>query len=338
GLLYVAHGDGSVFATSNGTGQTTENALGKVLRINPIDPDGAGAASYSTPDNAFATDGNASTLAEVYSYGHRNPHNLTFARSAAGDSVLIAADIGQDNIDEVNIVVNGGNYGWSEREGTFAVNTGYGYGVQTTGNVNGNSASLLPENDDGKDYIYPALQLDHNDPMDNNLISIAGGPVINGEYFYGNFAGNSVAPGGQLYSVSLEELLTQKTSLDTGETVDQLTWLDDHNQFMLAFDHDNNASTAALNFNTFAELLGDVSYLGYTPSHPVTRSDFRFGVSPNGELLVSSKLNGAVFVVSSVVAVPETSSLAMVLFAAIGVAANRRRFQRVPESLRDKMS
>ncbi|TWU48159.1 PEP-CTERM sorting domain-containing protein [Rubripirellula reticaptiva] len=192
---------------------------------------------------------------------------------------------------------------------------------------------LLTGNDEGKTFIYPALQLGHNDPMDNNLISIAGGPVINGEYFYGNFAGNSVAPGGQLYSVSLENLLTQKTSLEAGEAVDQLTWLDDHNQFMLAFDHDDDESTATVNFNTFAELFGDPSYLGCTPSNPVTRSDFRFGVSPLRELLVSSKLNGAVFVVSNTVAVPEASSMALLLVATVGFAVRRCRFQRLPKMM-----
>ena len=328
GLLYIAHGDGSVFSVSDGTGQNTSDALGKILRINPIDPDGGGPARYTTPGNQFASDGNANTLAEVYSYGHRNPHNLTFAKRN-GQSHLLVADIGADLIEEVNLSVNGGNFGWGEREGTFEKIAdepgvpGRGYGIRPdTGNPPGdqNSGRLLQGNDGGNDFIYPVLQLDHNDVNDNLLVGIVGGPVIGETYFYGNFGGNSLDPGGEIYGVSVDDLLAQNTSLGIGQTVDDLTWIDDHEQYMLSFDHDNNPLTPDLLFDDFSELLTqDIGTLQ-------TRSDIRFGMTIDGRMLISSKRNGVIYVVTGFpVAVPEPGSFfALFCLMAFGIRTRKR--------------
>ncbi|MBO3096019.1 PQQ-dependent sugar dehydrogenase [Cellulomonas dongxiuzhuiae] len=94
GMLYVATGDGQNPAWA----QDTSNLAGKVLRIRP---DG------SIPsDNPF---GNA-----VWSYGHRNPQGLAF--DSAGR--LWQQEFGNSVMDETNVVVRGGNYGWPQCEGT----------------------------------------------------------------------------------------------------------------------------------------------------------------------------------------------------------------------------
>lgn len=94
GMLYVATGDGQNPAWA----QDTDNLAGKVLRIHP---DGTVPA-----DNPF---GNA-----VWSYGHRNPQGLAF--DAAGR--LWQQEFGNSVMDETNVVVRGGNYGWPQCEGT----------------------------------------------------------------------------------------------------------------------------------------------------------------------------------------------------------------------------
>ena len=58
-------------------------------------------------------------MPEIYAYGFRNPYRFAFD-TANGD--LIMADVGQNNIEEINRVTLGGNYGWAVKEGTFLFN------------------------------------------------------------------------------------------------------------------------------------------------------------------------------------------------------------------------
>ena len=94
GKLYVATGDGQ-----NGEwAQDRANLAGKVLRVNP---DGT-----VPSDNPF---GNA-----VWSYGHRNPQGLAFDSQGR----LWEQEFGNSVMDETNMIVRGGNYGWPRCEGT----------------------------------------------------------------------------------------------------------------------------------------------------------------------------------------------------------------------------
>lgn len=93
-FLFAATGD-----AQNGNNAQNKNSLnGKILRIRP---DG------SIPsDNAF---GNA-----VWSYGHRNPQGLAFDSQGR----LWEQEFGNSVMDETNLIVKGGNYGWPACEGT----------------------------------------------------------------------------------------------------------------------------------------------------------------------------------------------------------------------------
>src|SRR6185312_13835234 len=94
GKLYASSGD----AQNGDNAQNLSVLSGKVLRINP---DG------SIPeDNPF---GNA-----VWSYGHRNPQGLAFDSQGR----LWEQEFGNDVMDETNLIVRGGNYGWPACEGT----------------------------------------------------------------------------------------------------------------------------------------------------------------------------------------------------------------------------
>ena len=88
--------------------------LGKILRINPKDPDGSGPKHYSIPaDNPFV---GAAGRDEVYAYGLRNPWRDSFD-ALTGD--LWIGDVGQDRYEEVDHVAsgNGKNFGWHLLEG-----------------------------------------------------------------------------------------------------------------------------------------------------------------------------------------------------------------------------
>ncbi|SCG75574.1 PQQ-dependent sugar dehydrogenase [Micromonospora rifamycinica] len=94
GMLYAATGDGQ----SPDRAQDVNDLGGKVLRIRP---DGT-----VPSDNPF---GNA-----VWSYGHRNPQGLAFDSRGR----LFEQEFGNNVMDETNIIVRGGNYGWPACEGT----------------------------------------------------------------------------------------------------------------------------------------------------------------------------------------------------------------------------
>ncbi|HSV13910.1 MAG TPA: PQQ-dependent sugar dehydrogenase, partial [Tepidisphaeraceae bacterium] len=134
GNLYMTLGDGgggndfngSVTSTTDGhnnatgNGQDTTVPFGKILRINPDPTARAGFITstngqYSIPSgNPFSSGANGN-LKEIYAYGLRNPFRINFDSS---NGSLYAADVGQSNREEVDIVSNNGNYGWPYFEGT----------------------------------------------------------------------------------------------------------------------------------------------------------------------------------------------------------------------------
>jgi hypothetical protein len=126
GLLYTS---GSDHGFSNGGGpnasnptqtQRLDSIMTAILRIDPRSPSEThgvkGLGDYTIPmANKFAADGDPRTLGEIYAYGFRNAHRISWD----DDGTMFASDIGMDNIEEINIVRNGENYGWMRREGIF---------------------------------------------------------------------------------------------------------------------------------------------------------------------------------------------------------------------------
>jgi glucose/arabinose dehydrogenase len=120
GMLHISLGDGGgrddegVGHAIGGNGQDPGNVLGAILRI---DVDGSNSANgqYGIPaDNPFV--GLPGVAEEVFAYGFRNPFRISFDKET---SDLYVGDVGQDDIEEVDVVVAGGNYGWADKEGSF---------------------------------------------------------------------------------------------------------------------------------------------------------------------------------------------------------------------------
>jgi putative heme-binding domain-containing protein len=111
GFLYIVMGDTGPQMDPNGHAQNLGLLLGKVLRID-VDHEEA-SRPYAIPaDNPFR--GRADARPEIWAYGFRNPWRFSFDRV---NGELWAADVGQDRVEEIDIVRRGENYGWSVYEG-----------------------------------------------------------------------------------------------------------------------------------------------------------------------------------------------------------------------------
>jgi glucose/arabinose dehydrogenase len=222
GYLYLALGDGGnandvgdSHIESGGNSQNLGTPLGKMLRFNPLhpsltlgspDPISANGQYRIPTSNPFQGPGQ---VPEIYAYGLRNPYRFCFDR-ANGD--LILADVGQNNIEEINRIVLGGNYGGAFKEGDFLFNrtNGPSGAAGTIGTPPGNRSPGVPAG-----MIDPisgpmgTLEYDHNEG-----ISITGGfvyrgaamPELYGKYIFGDLAlkNQPVRADGRLFYADLQ--------------------------------------------------------------------------------------------------------------------------------------
>ena len=112
GYLYIGMGDGGSGGDPLGNGQNRSTLLGKILRVD-VDSSSDG-RNYGIPnDNPFVANG-LGYREEIYAYGFRNPWRFSFD-SVTGQ--LWVGDVGQNLIEEIDLVEKGKNYGWNIMEG-----------------------------------------------------------------------------------------------------------------------------------------------------------------------------------------------------------------------------
>jgi uncharacterized repeat protein (TIGR03806 family) len=118
GYLYVGLGDGGSAGDPQHHAQDTGSLLGKMLRLDVDASDPVCGTPYGIPaTNPFAAgrcSPGAGGRAEVWAWGLRNPWRFSFDRSTGE---LWAGDVGQDTVEEVDVIRGGRNYGWREVEG-----------------------------------------------------------------------------------------------------------------------------------------------------------------------------------------------------------------------------
>lgn len=176
GFLYMSVGDGGAANDvgdvprgrghpPDGNGQRLDTLLGKVLRLD-VDH----GSPYGIPkDNPYA-DGKKG-LPEIYAYGLRNPWGMSFDRGGKHD--LILADVGQDRWEEINVIVNGGNYGWRLREGFD------GFDPKNPRSAPTNAVTVGA---DGKPFVDPVLT--YKTLRGRGTDSNAFGVTVTGGYVY----------------------------------------------------------------------------------------------------------------------------------------------------------
>ena len=189
--LYIAVGDGGnaddegVGHGQAGNGQDTSNPFGAILRIDPLGNNSANSQYSIPPLNPFA--GQVGQAEEIFAYGFRNPFRMSFDMQT-GD--LYVADVGQNAIEEIDVVTLGNNYGWNLKEGSFFF---MGNGANNDGSV----TDVDPGVPGG--LIDPLAEYDHDEG-----IAIIGGfvyrgsavPELDGRYLFGDFGsfGADAAP------------------------------------------------------------------------------------------------------------------------------------------------
>ena len=111
GFLYIATGDGGSSGDPQNYAQNRASLLGKMLRI---DVNTTNKGNYGIPKDNPYTANTQGFSEEIFAFGLRNPWRFSF------DSVtkdLWTGDVGQNKVEEIDIITKGGNYGWKVKEG-----------------------------------------------------------------------------------------------------------------------------------------------------------------------------------------------------------------------------
>lgn len=170
--LYIGTGDGGSGGDPGNRAQNTNVLLGKILRINPSDPDGRGPKRYGIPaGNPFV---GVNGRDEVYAYGLRNPWRDSFD-SLTGD--LWIGDVGQDAYEEIDHVASasGKNFGWKELEGRHHY---------PSGSLCSSNCRTLP--------VAEYSHADGNCSVTGGYVSRRSGAELYGEYLFGDFCSGKI--------------------------------------------------------------------------------------------------------------------------------------------------
>ena len=184
-LMYITSGDGggnAYGANRRQNAQNPANVFGTILRIDPVNTSGPGlqtsaSGKYGIPTSNFGVT-NGPAMNEAFAYGFRSPYRIS-VDLPTGDVWI--GDVGEGSREEIDLVVNGGNYGWGNREGTL--------GPQPPGGID------------------PKFELLHNDAGVVESVTITGGvvsrdpdlPELMGKYIFADFGEGDANDVGELY-------------------------------------------------------------------------------------------------------------------------------------------
>jgi len=171
-------------------------------------------------------------------------------------SAMFVADIGQNIVEEISPVTAGANLGWNKWEGSFT----YSSREVGTSNLRGEAG-----------LTYPVVEYDHRDPLLQRLVAVTGVYVyrektiraLTNKLIFGDI------PSGEVFYIDADNLpkggqdaLHRILFNDKGARKRLLQLIQEKNQAQ-----------------------------GKTPA---TRADLRFGVGPEGQILILNKRDGVI--------------------------------------------
>lgn len=207
-MLYISLGDGGgaddvdgqvflgtpMVGHGQGNGQDPGNVLGTILRIDPFGSNSTN-GNYGIPNNNPFI-GRAGFVDEILAYGFRNPFRFSFD-SANGS--LYVGDVGQNKIEEVDLVTSGGNYGWNLKEGTFCFDPD-----------NGDPGFVFKCNSEPPGLNDPIAQYDHDEGtavIGGFVYRGSGISALQGRYIFGDLS--KTGANGRLFYLTNENRVVE---------------------------------------------------------------------------------------------------------------------------------
>jgi hypothetical protein len=273
GLLYTS---GSDHGFSNGGGpnsntasqtQRLDSIMTAILRFDPRSPKVTGGAKglgdYTIPmANKFASDGDPKTLGEIYAYGFRNAHRLSWDT----DGTMFASDIGMNHVEEINIVRNGENYGWMRREGHWENGRWRGGALNELFPL---AADVL--NGSEKDgFAYPVAMYDHDEgrAVTDGFAYRGKIAALRGKFVFGDIQN------GRLFATDINEMKKADDGIpQTVATIEEIQ--------LFVRDASGNRTNVSLQ-----ELVDK------TMGSKLSRADLHISRTGDGELLLTSRQDG----------------------------------------------
>ena len=245
-----------------------------MLRIDPRSPSVTGGrkglGDYTIPmANKFAALG-PPVLGEIYAHGFRNAHRLSWDT----DGTMFANDIGMNHVEEINIIRNGGNYGWMAREGYWENGRWRGGALGELGAL----SELYPLSDDILDgrvkdgFTYPVAMYDHDEG-----IAITSGfayhgriAALRGKYVFGDINR------GRIFVADLAAL--KKADDGIPRTMAPI-------EEVQLYERDAGGNRVNVSFRELVDRkMGS----------PITRADLFISQTRDGELLITSRQDGTI--------------------------------------------
>jgi hypothetical protein len=314
GNLYIGVGDGTAGERAGVTHtipQRLDAVQGKILRITPditLRPSDLLSSNGryripSTGSNANPFISISGARGEIYAYGFRNPHRLTWDSIS---NTLIANDIGAGSWEEVNIVNKGGNYGWAEREGPEQLFIGSPNGVGSRINppipFPSPDAIVVEDLEKPVTPVYPAAAYSHRDGS-----SIGSGFVYRGKLMpnlVGKYVFTDIVTG-RLFYVDLAEMLATRGMPDKLAALHELQVVFKSSKTrifdVVAEAYRQRRVRELPNANV---LPGNSGLTGAPDPYGVPygggRADVRLGMDGDGEIYVLSKTDGMIRRLTSV--------------------------------------
>jgi glucose/arabinose dehydrogenase len=168
GFFYITLGDGGAGNDPHNNAQNTAAVLGKILRIdvnsrtNIVEGKHTNSLEYGVPsDNPFFG-AKYGVRGEIYAWGLRNAWRFSWDRETGQ---MWAGDVGQNEWEEIDIIRNGGNYGWPIREAFHPFKPG----------------------PDGARFVEPVIEYPHSPKLitaDSKFPKHAIGTSVTGGYVY----------------------------------------------------------------------------------------------------------------------------------------------------------